>query len=704
MSRQMPRPLIDKRTPAEIAEQTRKLLRDNLQDYGWNEQSDGGEAGRALVGVFAHYCGLVIERINRAPEKNFLAFLDLLGNSLTPPRPAQAPLSFFLDPAAPSGIAIPAGTRVQAEAPAGAKEPVVFETDGDVWLSHFQLLAMSKRVEGTSQPRDITDLLLATQKAQLKPLSKKERITADEKLFDEKETLYFGLGLPEGVTPEVNRPLTLYFFIGAPDYDATQAPVDANNQPTLVWEYLSGSREAPEWKGLLVEDGSQGLSQSGPVTFLIPGDVGWLQRHLFQSRRYWIRAYLLSGKAQPDTGLSDAELMTRNKSNARYDPAPRLQGVALHTVMATQAVTVRDEVLGSSNGNPGQRFTSFRRPVLEGQRLEVLEHPADRRQDDPAAGWISWLEVPDFHGSTPHDRHYVIDRQSGEIRFGDGQAGMTPPPGTRNLRLAAYRSGGGTGGNLPAGAVKSLVAGIRYVDKVTNFAPAAGGAAGESTDSLLERAPKALRHRGRAVTDEDFEDLAKLASNEVARALCVPLADLASEPGKLLHPGLDDEAGAGKVSVIIVPRLTDPKPLPSQTLLHRVTDYLRQRAGAGVSVAVVGPLYLRVNVDIAVKLESLSLENQVRVQVEQALASFLHPLTGRYGQGWPFGRVPHASDLYRLLRDIPGIRHISSLSITLDADSAERPLGCELSSSALDCIERTGRFLIHSGEHELTPS
>ena len=94
MSRQMPRPLIDKRTPAEIAEQTRELLRDNLQDYGWNEQSDGGEAGRALVGVFAHYCGLVIERINRAPEKNFLAFLDLLGNSLTPPRPAQAPLSF----------------------------------------------------------------------------------------------------------------------------------------------------------------------------------------------------------------------------------------------------------------------------------------------------------------------------------------------------------------------------------------------------------------------------------------------------------------------------------------------------------------------------------------------------------------------------------------------------------------------------------
>ena len=157
--------------------------------------------------------------------------------------------------------------------------------------------------------------------------------------------------------------------------------------------------------------------------------------------------------------------------------------------------------------------------------------------------------------------------RSGEIRFGDGQAGMIPPPGTRNLP-SGRRSGGGTGGNLPAGAVKSLVAGIRYVGKV-KLRSRRGGAAGKYR-FLLERAPKALRAPRASGHRRSLEDLAKLASNEVGALRAAGRSGERTRQTSL-HPGLDDEAGAGKVSVIIVPRLTDPKPLPSQTLLHRVT-------------------------------------------------------------------------------------------------------------------------------------
>src|SRR5258706_10084558 len=111
-------PLIDPRTPGEIARQTQDLLANYLGGLGypgWNAGADGGEAGRALVGVFAHYCGVIVDRVNRAPEKNFLAFLDLLGNSPVPPIPAQVPVTFFLDTTATEGLAVPAGTRIQAE-------------------------------------------------------------------------------------------------------------------------------------------------------------------------------------------------------------------------------------------------------------------------------------------------------------------------------------------------------------------------------------------------------------------------------------------------------------------------------------------------------------------------------------------------------------------------------------------------------------
>jgi predicted phage baseplate assembly protein len=468
----------------------------------------------------------------------------------------------------------------------------------------------------------------------------------------------------------------------------------------VVWEYLSGTRANPQWKGLRVEDDTRDLTESGAVTSLMPSDFSRLQRHTFEQRMYWIRAHLWAPELNP-SGVRTGDALSANLSNTVYAPGPKLQGVALHTVQARQGMTLRDEVLGSSNGNSGQVFASFRRPILAGQQLEVLEIGSERLTGVIDRIWTPWAEIADFHGSTPQDRHYVIDRQNGEIRFGDGQAGMIPPPGSRNVRLAAYRTGGGTGGNLAGDSIKSLVTPVRYVDKVTHFIPAQGGAGSETMASLLARAPRALRHRGRAVTEEDYEDLAKLASADVARALCVPLADLSREPAKEVQYGLNDDPG--KVSLIIVPESADAKPLPSQTLLRRVQSYLREHASVNASIFVVGPLYIKVNVTVHATLESLSLENRVRLQVQEALAAFLHPLTGRGGMGWPFGRLPQHSDLHRLLRQVPGIDHIRTLDIDFEVELAPEACQSPVEDSEVACVKRTGRFLVHSGQHDLKP-
>jgi len=74
------------------------------------------------------------------------------------------------------------------------------------------------------------------------------------------------------------------------------------------------------------------------------------------------------------------------------------------------------------------------------------------------------------------------------------------------------------------------------------------------------------------------------------------------------------------------------------------------------------------------------------------------PLTGRNGQGWPFGRKPRESDIHRLIGTVAGVDYATSLKTTLHAD--ERPLDCE--GDTVECIERTGRFLIYSGRHSVT--
>src|SRR5262249_39074901 len=54
----------------------------------------------------------------------------------------------------------------------------------------------------------------------------------------------------------------------------------------------------------------------------------------------------------------------------------------------------------------------------------------------------------------------------------------------------------------------------------------------------------------------------------------------------------------------------------------------------------------------------------LQIAVLQTIERFLHPLTGGPdGEGWDFGRLPHASDLYPLLSAICGVGYIGSLKI-----------------------------------------
>jgi len=365
-------------------------------------------------------------------------------------------------------------------------------------------------------------------------------------------------------------------------------------------------------------------------------------------------------------------------------------------------VTLRDEILGSSDGSEKQRFRCVRAPVLAGQRLQVRERelPTAAEQAlikqaggddaitviDDGSGrareiWVRWLPVPDFYASGPRDRHYVLDALSGEIGFGDGRNGLIPPAGAGNVRLAHYRTGGGARGNRPADSIVQLKTTVPYVDKVSNREPAEGGAEAEALESLLQRAPRALRHRNRAVSVEDFQDLALLASPEVARARCVPLHDLASDPdARIFRPGT--------VSLIVVPRSRDAKPLPNLLLLDQVRRYLDQRRLPTADLVIVGPEYIRVDVAAEIALRSMDGASVVESAVAQALASFLHPLSGGLDRnGWDFGRRPHPSDLYALLEAVPGVDHLLSLRIT---EGEERP-------GAL----AAGRFLVHSGRHDI---
>ncbi|XHR82496.1 MAG: baseplate J/gp47 family protein [Gloeotrichia echinulata GP01] len=313
---------------------------------------------------------------------------------------------------------------------------------------------------------------------------------------DKEPTLYFGFD-----KSFENKTVTLYAQVEPPlpNELSDDNPIE---KPQLVWEYSTPQG----WQRLGVQDETQAFSQRGLIKFIAPTDFSLTET--FGKQLYWLRVRWLTGK---------------------FRVKPSLRRLLTNTTWGVQAVSLKEEVLGSSNYEPNQVFIANNSPILMGQQLEVQEgqippqiEPDRLKVIQDNLGeieevWVLWQEVADFYGSGDSDRHYILDHQTGEIRFGNGEAGMIPPRGRNNIRLSFYRTGGGKQGNVTSQTINQLKTTIPYIDRVINLEAAAGGAQQETLDRLKERVPKQLRHRDRAVTIEDFADLAYEASTDVAR-------------------------------------------------------------------------------------------------------------------------------------------------------------------------------------------
>jgi hypothetical protein len=498
-------------------------------------------------------------------------------------------------------------------------------------------------------------------------------------------SFYLGFTLPAARRSFPNRVVSLYVGTANNPYGSEPDVKSPDAPPRLVWQYWDGLA----WSKLTVLDGTSDLTRTGLVEFLAPADFE--PRREFGLERYWVRVVWESGE---------------------YQFRPRVRSLRLNTVMAAQTLTVRGENLGSSDASANQKFTTTAAPVLAGQRLEVREHDrpsAEERKnieeeegpdavsetldetERPVEIWVRWHEVPDFYGSGARDRHYVVNHLTGEVSFGDGLNGMIPPRGGGNLRLS-YRTGGGRAGNRAAGTITELKTTLPYVDGVVNAEPASGGADAESRDSLIRRGPRSIRHRDRAVTAQDYEDLAMLASPEVARVKCYPLQDLAV--------GIDPRNWKpGVVSLVVVPLSTSAKPYPDLELLDEVRAQLEpRRAAEVVRLVIVGPKYVRVKVRAEVAPESGAAAGGLEANVVGALSRFLHPLTGgEGGKGWSFGRRPHDSDIYSVIESVAGVGYVRSLKLeaAMEVGRAERPINLDELTDGQDY------FLVYSGEHEV---
>ncbi|MBE3638373.1 putative baseplate assembly protein [Mangrovicoccus algicola] len=480
------------------------------------------------------------------------------------------------------------------------------------------------------------------------------------------------LELPAGMTALSPLRLSREFWagFGAPKPPRSQAELVAALQDAGGQELLAGL--ADHWQAMGIEDPDDlaafaacGESVAQTVAKLAEPGVSVDPARLGLSDWEKIDPDLVQALPRAEDGYRDLCWIRARLRSAVPDGETGPQGLrALHlnTVAATQAVTRLEEVLGRSDGRPAQGFALSQLPVL----IDPDTLLPDLRLS--VAG-ETWTRVADFYRSGPSDGHYLLDPASGRITFGDGRRGRIPVAGAQ-IVAERYRHGGGRAGNVPEGTVTRIKGRIRGVKSMTNFRPATGGSDAETMEEVLLRAPSTLRSRDRAVTAQDFRDLA-LQTPGVPLHSATALARTAAVAQPDGSHALSERDGA--VTLIVLPARDEPRPQPSRAELRGICAWLEPRRLVTTELHVIGPAYTRVTrFEARVTVSAAHDLATVQAALYDAILTFLHPVRGgRDGTGWPFGADIYYGDLYDLMLGVPGLRRVSGLAVDTEAGAGD---------------------------------
>jgi uncharacterized phage protein gp47/JayE len=248
-----------------------------------------GDAGWALLAVYARYLEILAQGLNRLPQRSLLAFLDLFGGALVSAQSSRVPLVFSLLPTSPGDVELPARTTVAAKLPppapsflarGDAADPPpapLFYTAQTVSLAHAQLVAMRSIDPDADCFTDCSS-----------------RLQTGFTAFDDHTPVAHVLYIGHDKLFKLTGSAEVVFAI------AFAEPARAGRTLVLDWEYLSQDG----WLPLQVtEDRTARFTMEGEITLAKCCGPDSKQDAVNGRTSYWIRATL--ALARPFANIED---------------------------------------------------------------------------------------------------------------------------------------------------------------------------------------------------------------------------------------------------------------------------------------------------------------------------------------------------------------------------------------------------------------
>jgi hypothetical protein len=341
------------------------------------------------------------------------------------------------------------------------------------------------------------------------------------------------------------------------------------------------------------------------------------------------------------------------------------ESVALRTENASEDIS--GELLGTSDGLPNQIFALSENEVVE-DTLEVYVQSGDVYEL-----WTKVTQITDFG---PFDAVYSTQLDENNfvyVVFGDGISGFIP--NTTSGIKAVYRVGGGIIGNISSdvintidkipGATQEQVALLSSFVTVSNpqdeFNPTSvgvGGAEPEDNRSIRLNASKALRSSNRAVSLQDYSDLALSVANvgkakavsEIWTSVTLYIAPVRNLNDLDVYPGktVDNQA------------LTDEW----NTIQTATQEFFEGKTLLGSTLTVAPPVYVPVIVNVVFTKNNQFTAQQTEDDIKQTIINdFSYPYLD-------FGQVITPEQLSGVINRLRSVKTAKVTALYRDVEGA----------------------------------
>jgi hypothetical protein len=706
-------PALDSRTYQDLVDEA--LARIPVHNPEWTN-FNRSDPGVTLVELFAFLTESLIYRANQIPERNRRAFLALLGVPIQPPSSARGIVTVRNERGERRALTLARGLEVRAGA-------VPFRTELGLDALPVEGRVFFKRV--IQNPRaEVVELYRQLYAS----FREGEEAPGDIQLYETVPLRPGELGGVDIVEETIDRSLWIALLLREVDKPAGEQDRDAMLSalreelanrtlsiglvpapPEPEAELRPGGRLAPSHpanlevqlprvdpSGLLPEDDDERVAAYRPLdvraSLNVLEEPGIIQATLPDASelRLWGNIDPLEAgvgdfpPALEDTRLAE-RVVTWVRVRAGAGARARILWAGINAVTVSQRADVVNEVLPAGTGQPDQAVGLSRTPVVP-ESLSVRITTRDgveqwERVDDLTVAGPE-VPVPDLRrppgARQPAPRPskvYVLDAESGRIRFGDGLHGARPPADAP-IR-ADYAYGAGREGNVGPESIAvspSLPAGFAVSNPVRTW----GGADGETVSEGEKQVARFLQHRDRLVSTSDFDSI-------VRRAPGVDIGRV--EVLSAFSPELPSNASgdaAGAVTVMLVPRYDVARPnapLPDQAFLDAVCRYIEPRRLVTTEIFLRPPTYVSIWISVGIDVEAGRSFAEVRDAVSGGLAVYLSPLpralaVARIGAalgddttyphaetGWPLGRDVVSLELQAVASRVEGVRLVRGLLV-----------------------------------------